>query len=148
LIERPQARFARERRWRLDEDNLLKMLWPSASKEAVLAALPDRSWKAVAERALRLGLNREREPYRQGASKHWTEEEKSKLTRLYEAGVPIPDIAAELRRGQRAIVGKASKLKLRRPREVKWERLEPTWRESIETLNGSQQESLGRLLCP
>lgn len=142
LIERPQARFAREKLWRPDEDSLLRMLWPSASKEAVLAGFSDRSWKAIQERALRLGLHRKREPYRQGASKHWTDEEKSKLAQSYEAGTPICRIAAELGRGERAILGKASKLGLRRPREVKWKRLVPTWSLAIETLKGRNEECL------
>jgi len=144
LIERPQARFTREKRWQPHEDDLLKMLWPSSSKQAILAAFPDRSWRAIAERALRLGVHRKRDPYRQGAAKHWTEDEKAKLTQLYEAGVPILDIATELGRRQSAIVSKATKLKLVRPREVKWKRLEPTWNEQIETLNGCKQESSRR----
>jgi DNA invertase Pin-like site-specific DNA recombinase len=140
VIERPQARFAKEKLWRPDEDSLLRMLWPSASKEVVLAAFPNRSWKAIKERGFRLGLHRKRQPYRRGASKHWTDEEKWKLTQSYEAGTPVPEIAAELGRGQRAIVSKASELKLKRPRGVKWRRLEPIWMESAETLKGSKEE--------
>lgn len=143
LIDRPRAGFATELRWRTEEDNLLKMLWPSSSQEAVLAAFHNRSWKAVSERAARLGVHRVREPYRLGAAKHWTEQEKSELKRLYEGGVPLPEISAQIGREQTAIVGKASVLKLKRPREVKWKRLEPTWRQPIETLNRSKAECLG-----
>jgi hypothetical protein len=148
LIDRPRARFAREMRWGPEEDNLVRMLWPSSSREAILAAFPERSWKAIMERAARIGVNRERKPYMLGAAKHWTEHEKSELKRLYEGGVPIPEISAQLGRGQTAIVGKASVLKLRRPREVKWKRLEPTWRQPMETLKGSKAECLERLPLP
>jgi len=140
LIDRPRAKFARERRWQSDEDKLLKMLWPSSKKEIILAALPDRSWGAIEQRSLRLRLKRKSDPCRLGGSKHWTEEEKSRLTELYQAGISVPDIAAELGRGQNAIISKASGLKLKRPREVKWKRLEPTWSEAIETLEGSKRE--------
>jgi hypothetical protein len=140
LIERPRARFAREMRWKPDEDNLLKLLWPSSSEGVILAALPERSWSAIAQRALRIGLRRERKTYRGGASKHWTQEEKSRLTELYQAGISISDITSELGRGEKAIVVKASELKLKRPRQVKWKRLEPNWGEAIETFKGSNPE--------
>ncbi len=143
LIDRPRAHFATELRWRPEEDNLVKLLWPSTRREAVLAAFPGRSWKAIMGRAARLGVHRVRETYRLGASKHWTEREKSELKRLYEAGVPISEISAQLGRGQVAVVSKASLLKLRRPREAKWKRLEPTWRQVIETPNRSKAECLG-----
>jgi hypothetical protein len=147
LIERPQAKFGREQRWPSDEDNLLKMLWPSASREAILAAFPDRTYHAIKEKARKLGVRRKRDSCGGGASAHWTEEEKAKLAPLYEAGAPIAEIAAELGRSQGAIVVMASKLNLRRPKEVKWKRLEPTWSEAIESLKGSKEEcSVARAL--
>jgi len=142
VIERPQARFAREMQWRTDEVNLLKMLWPSAGREAVMAAFPDRSWTAIREKARLLGIRRKRYSYGQGASTHWTEEEKAKLAPLYEAGTPIDEIAAQLGRSHSGILAIASKLNLRRPREVKWKRLEPTWHQPIESLKDSKQECL------
>ena len=116
------------------------MLWPSSSREAILAAFPERSYQAIREKARRLRIHRKREPHREGASRHWTDEEKAKLVPLYEAGAPIAEIAVELDRGQAAIMVKASKLKLRRPREVKWRRLEPIWSEPIDSLKGSKEE--------
>jgi len=148
LIQRPKARYARERRWKEDEDKLLKMLWPSSRPEAILAALPGRSWEGVGQRAFRLGVKRQRTPYLLGASKHWTDEEKAKLTELYESGLPIGDISTELGRGQRAIVSKASILKLKRPREVKWRRLEPTWIEAKQTFDRSEAECPRLVLLP
>lgn len=147
-IHRPPARGSREKRWSEQKLALLRMLWPLSNKEVILAALPERSWSAIGERALRLRLNRKRDLYRQGASRHWTEGEKSRLTQLYQAGISVPDIAGELGRGQRAIVGKASKLKLKRPSEVKWKQSKPTWSERIETFNGSKQECLKHLPYP
>jgi hypothetical protein len=140
LIQRPKAKYARERRWKQDEDKLLKMLWPSSRPEAILAALPCRSWEAVGQRALRLGVKRQRTPYLLGASRHWTDKEKAKLTELYESGIPVSDVAAELGRSQKAIVGKTSVLKLNRPREVKWRRLEPTWIETKQSFDRSEAE--------
>jgi len=140
LIQRPKARYARERRWKEDEDKLLKMLWPSSRPEAILAALPGRSWEAVGQRALRLGIKRQRTPYLLGASRHWTDQEKAKLKELYENGTPISDIAAELGRSQKATVSKASILKLNRPRGVKWRRLEPTWIEAKQSFDRSEAE--------
>ena len=140
VIERPQARFAWEQRWRTDEVNLLRMLWPSAGRETILAAFPDRSWAAIREKARLLGIRRKRYSYGQGASTHWTSEEKAKLVPLYEAGTPMDEIAAQLDRSQSGILAIASKLNLSRPREVKWKRLEPTWRQPIESLKDSKQE--------
>jgi len=122
------------------EDNLLKMLWPSAGREAILAAFPDRTYHAIKEKARKLGVRRKRDSCGGGASAHWTEEEKVKLAPLYEVGTPLAEIAAELGRSQGAIVVMASKLNLRRPKDVKWKRLEPIWSEAIESLEGSKAE--------
>ena len=44
--------------WSKDEDNTVRSLWPSASKEGLLRVLPIRSWTGIRHRASRLEIRR------------------------------------------------------------------------------------------
>ena len=44
--------------WSKEEDTTIRRLWPRASKETILAALPARSWTGLRHRASRLKLRR------------------------------------------------------------------------------------------
>jgi hypothetical protein len=54
VIHRPQSNSKLERRWIKEEDDLLRMMYLSSSADALMAALPNRSRKAIKLRASRL----------------------------------------------------------------------------------------------
>jgi DNA invertase Pin-like site-specific DNA recombinase len=60
IIHRNRSWGAKERLWTDAEDAMLERLFRSSPKEALMAALPRRSWKAIAQKATRLGLTRQR----------------------------------------------------------------------------------------
>jgi DNA invertase Pin-like site-specific DNA recombinase len=103
-IQRPRAIGNLESRWNQQERDLLKMLWPSSSLDAVLAAFPGRTRKSIAHQAYKQGWHRAR-----GSSKHtprrqWASNEDDKAKRLYEAGTPITDIASNVGRSYTAVL--------------------------------------------
>jgi len=60
LIYKKSSRKLQERLWAPAEDNRLGTLFPSSSREDVLATLPERSWKSITLRAERLKISRKR----------------------------------------------------------------------------------------
>lgn len=125
-IHLPPARHTKEGQWTEEEDRLVRLLWPGSSRGAVLAALPERTWKAITDYARRQGLRRQRmreapvSPFRQ-----WTSEEEKTLQALYEAGAAVEAIAQTLGRSIHAVEVRASHLKLERPKpkqtQVYWQ---------------------------
>jgi len=120
IIHRPQAKSRRERHWTGKEDGLLRILYPSSSTDIIMAALPDRSWRAITLRALRLKLKRKRHYHAPRDWRPWTQEEDERLKISYEAAIPLKEIACELRRSIASIVTRAANKRLRRPLSIRW----------------------------
>ena len=57
-IHRPVIGYCDDTKWREEEVNLLKTLWPSSSRQSVIAAFPQRTWESIACKAQYLGLRR------------------------------------------------------------------------------------------
>lgn len=128
VIQRPPARGSREHRWTDEENTLLKMLWPSCSKEVLEAAFPSRKWSAIKNRAQYLRLKRVGQKTQLGGRRcRWLPEEEAKAEALYEAGAPLPDMVAELGRSRGAILNRAAEKRWHRPPSAKWKRSEVTW---------------------
>lgn len=141
-IYRPKARSGRGSRWSEDEERLLRMLWPSSSPDVLLAAFANRSWNAIAGRAFRLCLKRERQYHPPNGWRPWTGCEDEKLKSLYEAGTPLLEIASELHRSSNAVETRASTGQLVRPAWARWKKDQVTW--EVQSLKVLQGQSLGR----
>ncbi len=126
-IHRPQAISRRERRWRTDEDKLLRILYPSSSQEAIEAALSDRSWSGITGRALRLKLRRRRQYHAPRDWRRWTRGEDEKLKLAYEAGTSLGDIANVFNRSVNSIETRAAAKDLNRPRSARSLKRQVTW---------------------
>jgi hypothetical protein len=127
VIKRTLAHFANEKRWQADEDNLLRLLWPSASRETVVAALPERTPEAISQRASRLELRQQWEKKLTDTAPLWTEEDDNQLRELYTTGVSVGEIASKLGRSQQAIRGRASSIGASRPKGFYPRKVEPIW---------------------
>jgi len=141
-IHRPQARSRRERRWRTDEDNLLRILYPSSSQEAIEAALSDRSWSGITGRALRLKLRRRRQYHAPRDWRRWTRGEDERLKLAYEAGTSLGDIANAFNRSVNSIETRAAAKDLNRPRSARSLKRQVTW--MVHDLVPLQRQSSGR----
>ena len=117
-IQRHWPHCSLENRWSAEETRLLRMLWPSASWDAILAALPKRNQSAIRLRATKLRLSRtgiKRSPEK---SMFWTQAEIEQLRELYTMkGSSIMEIAAQLGRTEMAVGDKLSALRIKRPKE-------------------------------
>ena len=138
-IKRPSAHFTKEKRWQPEEDKLLTMLWPSSSREAVIAAFPARSWGSISERASRLKLKRQ---WMRNAAKGlriWTSEDEAYILDMYTNGAKTHEIARKLGRTERAILGRASLLGIHRPKGFYPRKVEAVW--SSENINVIQEST-------
>ncbi|MFP4641348.1 MAG: hypothetical protein ACLFPU_04090 [Dehalococcoidia bacterium] len=115
-ITRPSARHTKEKFWQPDEDNLLRMLWPSSSWETLLAALPGRTKEAINQRASQLKVKRPRIVLTRATAPPWTQEEDELLRELYTRGQTVAAIAARLGRTEQAVKGRASIIRAGRPK--------------------------------
>lgn len=103
-IKRHQPHSTHENRWSAQEIGLLRMLWPSASWDAILAALPGRSSSSIHNMAGRLRLSRKGVIKLPGKSANWTDAETEQLKELYTVrGSSIMKIADRLDRTEKAI---------------------------------------------
>ena len=125
-IKRPRANYAREKLWRAEDIGLLKMLYPSSSREAIMAAFPGRTWQAISQRAEGLGMKRQWVRTASQRSRRWTEAEKARLKELY-ATAEVGAIARELGRSPKTVTSTANAIGLSRPRELRYRRREPAW---------------------
>jgi DNA invertase Pin-like site-specific DNA recombinase len=139
-IYRPQTKGSRDCRWTKEEEALLRMLWPSSSKEAIQAALPNRSWKSIGCHAHYLKLRRQRSSPQASPQKRWRPEEEAKAKAMYETGVSLGDIVAQLGRNHTAILNKACKQGWHRPSSAKRRKAEVNW--ITDDLKVLQSESL------
>jgi hypothetical protein len=144
-IYRPPAKGSRDKRWAGEEDKLLKILWPSSSKEAIQGALPNRTWKSICCHAHYLKLSRERGSPQPSPQRRWKPEEETRAKTMYEAGVSLADIIAELGRNRTAILNKACKQGWQRPHSAKWPKAQVQW--GTDDLKVLQSGSLGHLPC-
>jgi DNA invertase Pin-like site-specific DNA recombinase len=127
VIKRTLAHFVNEKRWQAEEDNLLRLLWPSASCETLVAALPDRTLEAMNQRASRLKIRRRWEKKVTAPGPLWTEEDDNQLRELYTTGVSVGQIASKLGRSERAIKSRASLISASRPKGLYPRKVQPTW---------------------
>jgi len=126
-IKRPPRSFGKEKLWRAEDDSLLRMLWPSGSREALLAAFPGRTWAAISQRAWRLKIAREWVRAGIQERRRWTNEEKAKLRELYSREANMDDIARELNRTPKTVISMAHVIGVSRPRELRFRRRKPVW---------------------
>jgi len=114
-IRRPRAKGIRESRWTEEEKDILRMLWPSDSPDMILAALPGRTWKAIANQSSRQGLPRAVRSSNCVSRRRWDPDQDRNAKRLYETGTPVPDIASRLGRSHSAILQRAWESGWQRP---------------------------------
>ena len=126
-IKRPTAHFTKENRWQPEEDKLLGMLWPSSSREAVIAAFPTRSWGSISERASRLKLKRQWMRTVAENVRAWTTEDETYVKEMYANGAKTHEIARRLGRTERAVLSRACMLGIHRPKGFYPRKLEPVW---------------------
>jgi hypothetical protein len=142
-IYRPLPKGSRDKRWIEEEDKLLSMLWPSSSREAVQAALPNRSWKSICCHAHYLKLRRERGYPQPSPQRRWKPEEEARAKAMYEAGVSLADIVAQFGRNRTAILNKACKQGWHRPESAKWQKAQVTWvTDDLKVLQSASPEHL------
>jgi DNA invertase Pin-like site-specific DNA recombinase len=91
IIHRPASNSKLERRWTAEEDGLLKMMFPSSTADIVMAALANRTWKAIRLRAWRLGLKRKKNLTNQ--MRRWTAEENAQLEQHCQDGLSYEEIS-------------------------------------------------------
>jgi len=141
----PPARYARERRWSPEEDELLKMLWQSSTREVIQAALPNRTWSAMGSRAWGLGLERNRTVTRNGVGFRWRIDEDVMAQSLYEAGVPVAEMVRQLGRSRNSIATRASHERWQRPSEARLRLGQVRWEaDTLKVLQESSSYSRGR----
>ena len=126
-IKRTSAHFTKEKRWRAEEDNLLRMLWPSASWEAMIAALPGRTPQAINQRACLLKVTRKGTRRPPDTAHLWTEDDDNQLRKMYTEGVSTAEIAERLGRTEQAIKARASVLGVPRPKCFYHRKVRPVW---------------------
>ncbi len=114
-IRRARAKGNPESRWIEQEKDLLKMLWPDASQDMIIAAFPGRTWKAIAHQAYNQGWRRIPNSCNQTPRRRWESDEEHKAKQLYETGTPTPDIASKLGRSCSAVLQRAWEKRWPRP---------------------------------
>ncbi len=96
VIHRPRSNSKMERRWTKEADDLLALMFPRSSQDALVAAFPDRTWKAINYRARRLGQQRKLD-MKEGWKK-WTQEDDAELERYYLESLPNEEISRKMGR--------------------------------------------------
>lgn len=97
--------------WTEKEDHLLKLIYTDNSKEDICFHFPKRTWKAIREHAIKLGLSRTKETVDKDRKKHLKEnfnvdstwqlksvKEKSRQTNLEKRGVEYPTQSPEVKK--------------------------------------------------
>jgi len=126
VIERPVANSRKDRWWTNEQDSLLRLLWPTSTKEVLLAAFPGRAWRGIQSRASKIALKRQvrHYPYHW---KPWTADDDARLAELYVKETSTEAVAAALGRGVQAIASRAWLLKIRKPRELIYPKPKLAW---------------------
>jgi len=138
-IRRARAKKNRESRWSDEELTILQMLWPSSSQDAILAALPGRTWKAVAHQANSHRWKRSYSSKGTVVKRRWKADEEQRTKQLYESGTPLQEITSEMKRSRTAILQKASENGWQRPHPEQGRATTDFWseKESPIVSNGS-----------
>ena len=126
-ITRPTARFTKDKRWQPEEDNLLRILWPTATWETLLAALPSRTRESINQRSSRLKAKRPRIVTSFKTGPLWSNEEANQLRELYTKGVSTAEIAKKLGRSELATKVRASMLGIHRPKGFYPRKYQASW---------------------
>lgn len=120
------TRGPRKDAWTPEEEELLKKIYPSESKENILAAF-NRPWKGIWSRAYSMGLRRDKDvilhEMQEGgraviAPDTWTPEENEILQKIYESRNKEDIMASLPNRTWRAIRNQAIKLGMRRNEKI------------------------------
>jgi len=125
-IERPVGNSRRDRRWTDEQDRLLRLLWPTSTKEVLLVAFPDRPWRGIQSRAVKMDLKRQVRHY-PSHWKSWSAGDDARLAELYVKETSAEVIAAELGRSIQAVASRACLLKIAKPREVRFPKPKLAW---------------------
>jgi hypothetical protein len=102
IIHRPKSNSKLERRWTEEEDGLLRMMYPSSSPDILMAALTNRTWKAINLRAWRLNLRRVKSSINNW--RKWTPEDDEQLYELHRDGIQYEEIARLLGRSITSVI--------------------------------------------
>ena len=140
VIHRPEPKSGRERTWTKEEDDTLRELWSTSSKDVLQAALPRRTWISMSYRAQRLGLSRERRAMPRSTYRRWSGEEEARAQAMYEAGVSLSEIGAQLGRSRVSILVRVKHRGWTRPRAAKWKKAEFSW--GVDPLKGLEEGCL------
>ena len=105
FIHRHQSNSKLERRWSEEEDGLLRMMYSSSSPDVLMAAITNRSWKAITIRARRLNLHRVKS--RTNLWRKWTQEDDEQLSQFYRDGEQCEEIARKLGRSETSVATRA-----------------------------------------
>ena len=145
-IKRPSSPFTKEKHWQPEEDNLIRMLWASASWEAILAALPGRTQTAISLRAWRMKLKRQNGSNYRCIGRPWTEEDDNQLKEMYANEVSLFEISTRLKRTEAAVKGRVSNLAIKRPIDISHLRGEPIWESGdFKVIDGLSTQKHARL---
>jgi hypothetical protein len=107
-IRRPRALSNLESRWRQQEKDILQMLWPESSREAILAALSGRTWSAITHEAYLHKWKRTRGVRRTFSRSKWSSDDNRVGKELYESGMMVGQLAVRLGRSITAVRQRAS----------------------------------------
>lgn len=140
IIHRPQSNSKLERRWSEEEDGLLRMMYPSSSPDVLMAALTNRSWKAITLRAQRLDLRRVKSSSNRWQK--WTREEDKQLSQLYRDGIKYEEIARVLRRSETSVATRVRDRGLSTYSHNKTRRIPANW-ETRELISFQELSSRG-----
>ena len=106
-------------RWTSEQDKLMQALWPTSTKEVLLAAFPERNWRGIVNRAMILGLRRNVRAF-PSHLKPWAASDDARLVEMYPTEIPADIIAEELGRSIQAVASRAFLLKINRPRGARF----------------------------
>ncbi len=115
MIDGGKSAPAREDFWSPKEDDLLKEVYEKNSMEFIMLYFENRTWKAIRERAIKLGLRRNRDKINEDIVKHNNEtikkrygveystqlnsmKEKSRQSNIEKRGVEYPSQSKEVKR--------------------------------------------------
>ncbi len=104
------ARVGNAAKWGEKEDHRLRVLYPAGSWDDIRSALPHRTKRAIEQRAIRLGIERQA-----GRKPAWTGAEEKRLREMFGVASWSEIAEAVPRHTTSAVKNKAAVLGLRRP---------------------------------
>ena len=105
----------RESHWTEKELGILRELWSCAAQQEIVAALTGRTWKSIAHQAYKQGWRRTPVSLNHVSQRRWQIDKEHEGRRLYEEGVPVPDVALKLGKTCSALLQRAWEKGWRRP---------------------------------